>query len=557
MQPVVLLMVAPIVLGPAPGPRTAWAEPPPLALVLQGRVEDRATRKPIAGATVRVGRIVSGTKDLADPEYPAETSLKTDAVGRIKVVFPSGQVGDPRLFVSFAVSHPGYVAQSAAPIPLAQLDFERRQGGRPSLGVILLERGLEYEGRVLTPDGKPAADVPFEFGAGNEAPFAEAISFQPSNVRGHTDPDGRIRLRAAPTDVIHLRFAPTNWAPRHMSWGSDPRDPGYKTWNRQELGEHRLERGFVIAGRLLDLKGRPLPRQKLVAVGGEAAYRRSAETGSDGRFAFEPLPPGKYLIGAADQLVVDWNPKAPTPSPSGPVIKPVAVEDREGRPPGPVELREVETAEVVIRHVDARGQPFRGCPIQLGGGFLEAPDLREAGGEPATPEPDLVWAVQGMAGADGTLALRVPRGLQASFAVTPPPDRMAVMMRLSRDGPLEWTTHGDLGVVDGDRRDITLVWYRAPAILARIETSEGGPPGDARLVVSQRPNSKVSEVNFVRLPDGRFRVGPLRPGVAYWARAEAEGYEGSEVRISLPEAAVEEVTLELKRARELKKAEEP
>ena len=73
-------------------PWRAEAEPPSLALILQGKVEDEETHEPIGGAKVRVRRIIIGGEGLADRENPAETSLKTDALGRVKVVFPSQQV---------------------------------------------------------------------------------------------------------------------------------------------------------------------------------------------------------------------------------------------------------------------------------------------------------------------------------------------------------------------------------------------------------------------------------------------------------------------------------
>ena len=57
---------------------------------------------------MEVRRIVVGSGVPEKMEYSVETTLRTDAGGRIKVVLPSKQVADPRVYVSFAVSQPGY-----------------------------------------------------------------------------------------------------------------------------------------------------------------------------------------------------------------------------------------------------------------------------------------------------------------------------------------------------------------------------------------------------------------------------------------------------------------
>jgi hypothetical protein len=520
---------------------------------------------------VRVSLIVAGAEGLADPAYPAETVHKTDDQGRIKVVFPSRQVADSRLFVSFAVSYPGYVEQSTAPTSLAQLDVERRQGDRPSLGVIELERGLEYKGRALAPDGRPAADVPFEFSTRSDDEVMGGIVFQPSNVRGRTDEAGRIHLRAVVTDVIDLRLTPTRWAERRATWGSDPRDPFHKTWNRQDLGEHRLTRGQVITGRLLDLKGRPMPRQRLAVVGDDASTRRSAETRADGRFAFAPLQPGQYLVGGERQCAAPWNPRNLPPSPADAVIRPALVLLTDAQPLE-VELHEVETVTVVIHHVDSRGRPVRGGPVNLTGFFPEPPEERDPTDlpddvfHPLTEGPQLLaetlslfWVVQALAGADGTLVLRAPRGVAGSLEIPPWLSTMSYRVRLSKDSPLEaaFRFDGELGLLDEDRREITVVWYRSPTVFVRIRCDESKLPDDARVIFTRTENGSMDETDLTTLSDGRTRGDFLLPDVEYSARAEAEGYEGPEVKFRLPEGAVKELTVELKRVREAKKYDDP
>ena len=338
---------------------------------------------------------------------------------------------------------------------------------------------------------------------------------------------------------------------------------------------HTLERGIVITGRLLDLKGRPLPRQKVAAAGGAVDVGRTAETDADGRFAFAPLPPGKYIVVGEKQYPSFWNPEYPAPSPSDAVIRPVRVDTRAGPPPCPVELHEVESVTLVVHHVDSQGRPVLGYPIVLNTAFPDptedgAPEERRptdlpadvflplAQGAPEDPDEaaiDLVWMIQGPAGPDGTVEVRAPRGLDANLDFANLPSRASYRIKLTRDGPLEAEFDSELGVLDQDRREITVVWYEAPVVVATIGTREGKLPENASVVISS--NGNESEWGIEKLPDGRFRSSGSCPIWNTAARAVAEGYEGPAVKFTLPEGTVKEMTLELKRESESKKEDDP
>ena len=359
------------------------------------------------------------------------------------------------------------------------------------------------------------------------------------------------------------------------SGGAIRETPAHKTWNRRDLGRHTLEHGIVITGRLLDLKGRPLPHQKVAAAGGPVDIGRTAETDADGRFAFAPLPPGKYIVVGEKQYPSFWNPEYPAPSPSDAVIRPVRVDTRAGPPPCPVELHEVESVTLVVHHIDSRGRPVRGYPTLLAvcsptrsrkatrrsvhrrtfrpSVFL--PMAEGATEDPDQPAPDLVWSIQGPAGPDGTVKFRAPRKLDASLDFANLPSRASYRIKLTRDGPLEAEFDGELGVLDQDRRELVVVWYEAPVVVATIVTREGKLPENASVVISS--NGNESEWGIEELPDGRFRSQRLLPDLEYSARAVAEGYEGPAVKFTLPEGAVKEMTLELTREPESKKEDDP
>jgi hypothetical protein len=264
----------------------------------------------------------------------------------------------------------------------------------------------------------------------------------------------------------------------------------------------------------------------------------------------------------------------PGPTTSDVVIRPVVVDISTGRQGEPVEMREAETVDLVIHHVDSHGRPVRGFPIRLGGILAEvdeepvpegpAPtDLPDdvfhplTEGPTAEPDPDLLWAVQGMAGPDGNANLRVPRGLQAVLDLANLPSNASFRVRLSRDGPLETEFDPEIGVLDKERREITVVWYRAPTLFARIKSDGDRLPDDARAIISRNANGAGSEEGIEKLPDGRFRSRQLLPDLEYSARAVAEGYEGPELKFTLPEGAVKEITLGLTRERESKKDDDP
>ena len=276
------------------------------------------------------------------------------------------------------------------------------------------------------------------------SPLAQSPSSRARSEAAPTRAEG-IRLRATDVESIHLWITPTEWAPKHVTWEGDERDHGVEPWDRRDLGEHKLSRGFAITGRLLDLKGRPLPRQRLAAEDGEGIYGRTAETDADGRFAFAPLLPGRYVVRGENQRSTSWSPETLSQSPSDASIKPVVARVQAGRPPVPIELREVEAVTVVIHHVDSRGNPIRGRPVLLGGEFqvpVEGRGPEEAGQDKRDPTdlpddvfhpltegpmqtlaellPEIVWGVQGLSGSDGSLVLRVgPRVCVPAWRSTP------------------------------------------------------------------------------------------------------------------------------------------
>ena len=189
-------------------------QPPdrPLALVLQGQVLDAQTRKPIAGAAVTVHRLLAGVEPSQVPPWVFDSTLKTDPRGRFKVVFASQQIAELRLHVAVEVSHPGYVGQKSNFVSLTELDHLRRLGDRPTVGTIALERGTERTIRVLTPEGQPAVEIPFEYSTNGQSEDRGEFSFLPAPVRGRTDAGGLLKMRFSP------QFNRSTWRSLRIVW---------------------------------------------------------------------------------------------------------------------------------------------------------------------------------------------------------------------------------------------------------------------------------------------------------------------------------------------------
>src|SRR5262249_54112139 len=157
----------------------------------------------------------------------------------------------------------------------------------------------EFTGQVVTPDGRPAAGVPFEFGnwgwGSNKAPHFT------NDTSGRTDAEGRIRIRMAKTASLTVSLMPERFAPLQKFWGTDRPSANPGVFAPTDLGRLVLAPGPVLSGRLLDQGGRPIAGQRVIALGGRNRLRRESTTAADGSFAFEPLRPGNYDVFAEGQ----------------------------------------------------------------------------------------------------------------------------------------------------------------------------------------------------------------------------------------------------------------
>jgi hypothetical protein len=167
--------------------------------------------------------------------------------------------------------------------------------------------------------------------------------------------------------------------------------------------------------------------------------------------------------------------------------------------------------------------------------------------EPMAQNQMLVWGRQLLADAEGRIRFRVPKGFQNSNLYTIPLDEtIAYKTRLTENGPLKFWGGGQLGIIEANRT-ITIVSYRAPTVLATVQTDAEEMPDDVE--VGARFNVKGGDFGerFIRQSDGRYRSHSLMPDHEYEFTVWAHGFAPNRVhRLTLKEGSFSELALILR-----------
>ncbi len=534
-----------------------------------GRVVDVETTKPVEGASIVVVRSIPGVPPEALPSWVGETTIRTAADGQFRLEFPPDQVAEPRLTLSLRIKHPGYIPRKSLGVALAAVIRGVAKGDKPFFETITVEKGVEYTGQIVTPVGKPAAGVPYWFenwARGNN----RARDFM-NDVEGRTDDEGRFRLRMPKSQALALYITPPQpararfpYAPYQHFWGSDRPAEHPDVWAPTDFGRIVLSRGVRLSGRMVDLDGRPIAGQTIKAYGVRGRDEHIATTEADGTFSLGPLRPANYLVyGQGQDRFGGVSPDLPALQKPIRVIQPVRVYLQEGSLPPPLILREIPTVEVEVRFVDSRGQPASGSPAKVWGIIPnehgQANPFEPVGGGLASqindPEPQdaadrIDWAIQDRPDENGRIVFRAPKELrEANLSTYPFDETVAYKTRLEENGPLKYWGGGQLGMLDKDRK-ITVVSYRAPTVIATVQSEDGAVLRDLQVNASFNRRGGDYGSRFIQQPDGRYRSQSLMPDHEYeitaWDREG--GYIPRKLqRINLPEGGAAELTLVLRK----------
>lgn len=276
------------------------------AVLFSGQVVDRASRRPLAQATIR-----------ADPQADAQGEDPTIAIGKT-ITDSLGRFGLqlPEQRWRFEARAPGYLS-NAMTADEAKKDL-----------TIELTKGVEISGVVVGAAGQPIADA--------------ALRLTPGDVRNLTsDREGRFAFIAPHEPVSVHALAPDGrqGLSRLALTAKDER-----AQVRIVVGE-----GSGLTGLVRDEKGPVAQAEVRVLAEPDSLEVASFETAADGHFAAKALPPGRYSVLAQQGLG-----------------RRATVVGLEVPGAGPVELVLTGAGRLIGVVHDADAQPVEGASVTLG-----------------------------------------------------------------------------------------------------------------------------------------------------------------------------------------------
>jgi hypothetical protein len=510
----------------------------------KGKISEKGTGTPLAGADVIVEISVSRDKATNEPRTLREVHQTTGADGAYGFTVTLEEAAERLLYITLRVEAPEHVGYFGG-YSYGMILKNETLGERPFYENLELSPGKAIEGLVKTPEGEPAAGVKVQ---AFSAPDPDRIFDDGRWAETKTDARGHFRLVLHPKGKAVFWILPQEYAPETH---------GLKDDRRGDLGTFTVDKGVRFGGRLLDTRGKPVggvyvetdlqPKERgdddAVPQGVSDMKHRATLTAADGTFAFRPLPPGTYRVYPSER---GWDPSTregahdPKRRPLPAVFTAQAVTLKEGETPGPVEIRAVPHVVVEAQLYSSKGEKRSGHQIDLvgeiDGGF---------------------WNAACQPTADGAYRLLAPHGLEDAQIMLMTNEHSALQFRTSKDAPLQHGRDIRLGTLDHDVKGIEIVRYEAPIILINATTKDGKPVKGFQAVVDytepdpQRGGKYIlkggvqSDVSLEEQGDGRHRTSQLVPDREVAVTVTADGFAPASRKVTLPEGKVEEVTLVL------------
>ena len=504
-----------------------------------GQVTDTLTGKPIAAATVTVLRRVSNrTAPFQTWRKLGETKHETDADGRYTFTVPPDQAAEGALYIEITAEHPHYTRYYGG-YSFGMIRENEKFGQRPFFENLALMPAEKISGVVVTPDGKPAAGV-----------MMKAFSMPSKEDHEHhswadvtTDRQGHFQINVAKGGEAVFWIVPKDYVPStHVAHTK-----------RGDFGRFVLEKGSILKGLVVDADGKPLPNvwvnaeirrgavKKQIPMPVVDLLARSALSDQKGEFVMAPLPAGVYDVIVADRPR-DGSTEDNTihPVPAVFVNREITLDQHEATKS--IEVRAIPHVVVEGQFVDASGKPTMGFAPML-----------SARTEGTGHESWFFTDTQ--IDEHGHFVAKAPKGLKATLNIHDN-EHHALRSRVSKDTPLRNGHRVDLGVLDKDTAQITVVRYTAPILLVKA-VDEGGKPiegfqakikympgrfSDGEYIRDGKP---AGDVGFECQNDGRWRTSQLLPDEEFTVTIEAQGYEPKAEKLKLPEGAVKELELRL------------
>ncbi len=283
------------------------------APTITARIGDKATGKPLPGATVEVGW----------SDFPDDFRANDQGIALVRPLTPERYRIDVRA--------DGHAMQSR---------WVSLESGNDVEETFALEPGGSLEGVVLDTSGNPLAK------AGLSVRLKNGDFQQLDYVE--TGPDGRYRLANLPRGpMLSIGLSKNNFVAKDvdvvvMSEGSD----------RLNVALEPMPDGGSIVGVVRDPEGRPIAGAEMVNFGRSSSQTREAKTGPDGRFRMDNLFRGS--IGT--EILVRAKGHAP---------KRVGVQPGTRDRPAEVAVEMEPGHKIKGRVVDEKGRPIAGVMVDF------------------------------------------------------------------------------------------------------------------------------------------------------------------------------------------------
>jgi hypothetical protein len=306
---------------------------------------------------------------------------------------------------------------------------------------------------------------------------------------------------------------------------------------------------------LLDVKGKPLAgvlveadRERGTGPEFEAlgqmmvsdAIRRTAETDAEGRFTFDPLPPGSFRVIPTDfnrqgDRSAGWS-RRELPG----VFTPKKLTITESGTLEPLEVRASPLVVIEGQWFDSKGEPKSGWTNMVFGRIDGS-----------------FWHGQTRPDDQGKFSLKVPHGLEQVELNITTNEHGTTRHAMGKDAPLTDGRRVKLGTLDHDVKGIRIIRYTAPIIVVNATTKDGQqiegfkaeveyiePLADGEKSVHVKGGGRKTAIQDEQ-NDGRFRTSQMLPDRKVKVTVSADGFAPADRTLSLPEGKTEEVTFAL------------
>ena len=474
-----------------------------------------------------------------------ETRHTTGPDGTYAFTIPPEQVSERYLYIELDVEHPNYATRAGFGYALSMIRKNEGLGERPFFETVELRPAEPITGRVETPEGAPAAGVELlAYSRTDKLPKGQ-IEYG-SFAKAKTDADGKFRLPITTPGQGAYWILPDKYAPElHV----------LADGKRGDVGTFTLSKGMTVTGVALDVQGKPLAKLLIEASrergdGPEFealgqmmvsdAIRRTTETDSEGRFTFDPLPPGTFKIAPTDYDGRSDRSKGLARRNLPGVFTPKKLTIKEEEPPAPLEVRASPHVVIEGQWFDSKGQPKSGWESSVFGRI-----------------DGTFWHDQARPDAQGKFSLKVPHGLENVEFDIMTNEHASARHRIGKDGTLTAGRRVTLGTLDHDVKGIEIVRYVAPIILINATTKDGKQVKGFKATVKYTESASNSDA-MVHVAgggdteaikdeqgDGRFRTSQLLPDREVNVTVTADGFIAASRNLSLPEGKTEEVNFVL------------